>query len=246
MNNSRLKLGKCLSLVLAAGLFLAGNVAHAGIGGPLSPASHVTDVVTDNGDGTFGYAFTVFNDSFFDGSFASDALEVVGDPIIVDWELPWFGDAGIDLGSILSPAGWSHAIETIGTANSATGWGGVASWQDPSDPFYAGANSPFTTATQVLHWYNVAWAADNSQIGGGIFPFSSLAGFGFTADFGPVAAPYQASWAFSPVQSGDPAFPGAGLPGSPLATAPEPATFLLFGSSLLGLAAWRRRRGLKS
>jgi len=227
--------------------------------------STVTDSVTDNGDGTWLYEFTVNNTSTFTPDADSDFWN--GIPVIVDWELPYFADMG--LSNIVSPDGWTYAIETIGVANAATGWDGVAAWQDPSDPFYAGADSPYTTATQVLHWYCdnpvLIWGGEGSCFNGsnetfgdmigapGTFGPSSLSGFAFTADFGPTAAPYQASWAELPVRSGDPAFPFAGGVGSPTAlgtptsgtSVPEASSLSLFGLaglSLFGLSAMRRRK----
>jgi len=233
--------------------------AYAGISG-FTRNSQVTDSVVDNGNGTWTYRYTVFNTSTFGGQ---DQTE----PVIVDWELPWFGDAGIDTNSILSPHNWTWSIETIGAPNSATGWGGVASWQDPNDPFYAGAGSPFTGVTQVLHWYNECWvrpqetatlsiqafavASCEGQFDNAIFMSvegfgGSLDGFEFTADYDPTAAPYQASWANLPVRSGDPAFPLGGIPASPLAigitAVPVPGVLLLLGGGLLAFGATRRFR----
>lgn len=192
--------------------------------------SHVTDTVADNGNGTWTYNFTVWNDTTSYG----------GDQRIRDWELPYFSDAGISAVTITAPGygGWAWRIETIGIANLATGWEGDAAWQNPGDPFYAGAGSPFTTATQVLHWYT-------NDFGAAIAAQDSLGGFGFVAAFGPTAAPYQASWFERPVRTGDPQFPGAGLPNSPSVRGtpvPEPATATLLAFGLLLLARVTGRR----
>ena len=218
-------------------------------------ASHVSDSVTDNGNGTWDYGFTVHNDSSFgapEGFFQ--------EPVIVDWELPFFDDAGFDIGDVTSPFGWAAAIETIGTPNPTTGWGGDANWQDPGDPFYFGDDSPFTTATEVLHWYSKCWVmggvdpvgidtangvACEGEFAHAIFPGLLLGGFGFTAAFDQTAAPYQASWALLEVQTGDPAFPFGGIAGSPNAIGtsgvPEPGTLSLVLFAAVGGFAARRR-----
>ena len=137
--------------------------AQAGVApGGWVRSSTVNSIVTNNNNGTWTYGYTVNNTSQF--------TEIGRDPrpFLVDWELPWFGDAGINLMSIASPSGWFFNIETIGTANSNTGWDGVASWQNPLDPFYAGAASPFTGVTQVLHWYSECWAASAGDRSGRI------------------------------------------------------------------------------
>lgn len=161
--------------------------------------------------------------------------------------MPWFDDAGIT--NIQSPTGWAFAIEEIGVANAATGWNGVAAWQTPGDPFYFGPDSPFTHATHVLHWYNLEWDNEfhETWIDPPLFGPNFQGGFSFDAGFGEVDAPYQASWAFFGIQSGDPPFPGQnnpfGLPNSPSLQSqpvPEPGTLVLLG--LVGMVGYARRR----
>jgi hypothetical protein len=235
-------------LVLGA---LAAQPSFAGVSGGWTRSSTVDDSVTNNNNGTWTYNYQVNNTSQLNGGQDRE-------PFVVDWELPWFGDAGIT--NIVSPTRWAYSIETIGTPNAATGWEGVAAWQNPSDPFYAGASSPFTTVTQVLHWYSTCWtnrAQPTSAITplitiecefglqDAIAPGGSLAGFGFDAEFAPTGAPYQASWSFLPVRTGDPAFPLGGIPNSPSITplaVPEPSDLALLGAGLLVALAGRRRR----
>lgn len=220
--------------------------AEAGVpAGGWTRSSTVDSTVTNNNNGTWTYGYTVNNTSLF----TAQGLEP-NQPVLVDWELPWFGDAGIDLMSIISPNGWAFNIETIGVANSNTGWEGAASWQDPNDPFYTGSNSPYTTVTQVLHWYSECWFRFNGDAEGcggsadGILAGNSLSGFGFIASYDDTAAPYQASWRELPVLTGDPAFPLAG-PNSPLVGAqviPEPGLLSLLGIGLVAAMLGRRRR----
>jgi hypothetical protein len=239
-----------LAGVLGACALLAPMTATlAGTAPGWTKQSHVSDTVADNGNGTWTYDYTVHNDSSQPGS------DSVNEPFIVDWELPFFDDAGFAIGDVFSPTGWSAAIETIGTPNGTTGWDGVAEWQTPGDPLYAGPDSPFTTTTQVLHWFSDCWVFGGEAEGCGEFnpltnaigPGSSLADFGFIADFDKTNAPYQASWADLPVQTGDPALPLGGLPASPNAIgtsgvpAPDTLALLLAGVVGGGIAARRRR-----
>lgn len=211
--------------------------------------SHVTDTVTANGSNSWTYDFTVHNDTtgfpttFGDGSFYGGEAN-----IIVDWELPYFTDMGIT--NIQSPTGWSFAIETIGTPNAVTGWGGVADWQTAGDPWKAtfdaaygsAANNPFNTHTQVLHWYN-----SESLIGvSGIAPQALLSGFSFDAVFGSGQAPYQASWNPTDIQTGDPSFPTLALPNSPsISQVPLPGALMLMLSGLVGVFGFSRKKSVK-
>ncbi|MCA9414103.1 MAG: PEP-CTERM sorting domain-containing protein [Candidatus Omnitrophica bacterium] len=240
------------------GLLLVAFVTLTTVAAQATRMSHVEDSVDDNGNGTWTYSYTVFNDSepaslpsFEEGVIDGPNLEEI-DPtpgvefIIRDWELPYFEDSGIDISQILSPTGWSVSIETIGVANAATGWEGVANWQDPNDPFYFGDNSPFTHLTQVIHWY-VTNMEDVINPTYGIYPLNSRSGFGFVASYDRTNAPYQASWFELPVQTGDPAFPLGGVPGSPMATqpVPEPASLTLLGLGAVGLVGRTARRTQK-
>ena len=244
MNHSNstndLKLLALAGAISAAALSGYPAGAEAGISAGWERASHVEDNVIDNSDGTWSYEFTVFNDSSFSGDGGFEQ------PLIRDWELPFFDDMGI--AGIVQPVGWAASIETIGVANETTGWDGIAAWQTPGDPwkdifddFYgSSAANPFNDPDgQVLHWYTECF----DEVQTCILPGDSLTGFGFDADFDEGQAPYQASWFLQPVQTGDPAFPAPGLPNSPsINPVPLPGAAVLFSFGLVGLAGVARRR----
>jgi hypothetical protein len=157
-----------LGLVLAAYGFADSALA----GFPVGYTSRIDTTITDNPNGTSIYDYTVVNTTQTYGG-ASVAVIGVGPrrgdgPLIVDWELPYAPSGQIDPNSIMAPAGWDHAIETIGTPDPSQGWGGMAAWQTPGDPFYVFLTNALTTpnpdlpaplaqafldATQVIHWY---------------------------------------------------------------------------------------------
>ncbi len=235
--------------------------------------SAVTDVVTANGTGGFDYAYRVCNLSLSPNVEAqfTDAGPIRGSQFIIrDWEIPIFGDydnqgnfipeaGGVNLTSITSPSGWNWNIETIGVVNSATGWDGIAVWQNPSDPWniifdniYGANSNPFDSNTFVLHWYvdpQIQAGCDFLNTAPCIDEGGNLTGFGFTAGLSPVAAPFQTSWIEFPANTGDPSTPaGGGLPqttslrqSTPISE-PGAIGLLLGGLGLFGTIMRRRKK----
>jgi hypothetical protein len=239
-------------LVGALGLAGAQSSALAAVApfcpdGPFAgqQSSIVTSGTEEISPGVWQYTFRVCNMSDREG----------GD-LIRDWELPYFRDAGIN--NIQTPFGWAFNIEAVGTPNDATGWDGTAQWQQDGDPWkaifdaaYGGAAlNPYNTNTEVLHFYLdqlptfAALAIEVDESCGFIFPGEGCNSFGFTSTFGPTDAPYQASWVANPPRTGDPSFPGSGLPNSPSVQRqiiPEPTGLALLAAGLPALFAIRRR-----
>ncbi len=243
---------KKIPLFIAVGImmiFLLSSQASAVVQCPYvwKPSSSVA-TSSQIANGSWQYSYNLTNSSFTYYESAGPIPEESGcegpGPVIVDWEIPYFANAGIT--SITSPAGWDYAIETIGTENQSTGWWGEAAWQDQSDPMYQGPNSPFTTVTQVLHWYNTEWANNlggETSLYAGLGVGNSLSGFGFTAGYSSTNAPYQSSWLNEPILSGDPGYP-MGVPVNSTLV-PLPATALLLGTGFAGLIVLRRRQNKK-
>jgi len=189
-------------LALSVAAALAAPAAQAGVAAPppTERASSVDTDIIDIGGGEERFDYTLNNDSPFD-PYGGGAI-----PLIVDWELPWFVDGGIDEGSILSPGGWDHAIETVGEANPETGWGGIADWQTPGDPFYNFLNdldadgnpidnglteaqeTAFLEADQVLHWFIAPDFFDASGCSGPVASGIADADCGWGWDGTPLAS----------------------------------------------------------
>jgi len=130
-----------------------------------SRTSAVIGASEDLGGGAWQYRYRVCNTSFdFYGEFGS---------IMIDWELPYFDDAGIR--NVVTPEGWNWSIEQVGVANPVTGWGmtdndndgdvddddAIPLWTVDGDPwkeifdtaYGSAAANPFNAVEQVLHFY---------------------------------------------------------------------------------------------
>ena len=239
------------TLVQKAKRLLRGTLKHAGtaaLAAALVPlgAVAVSAQNTSRVDGTVTgtapnllYEFDVFNTTTIDS--------------IVDWELPLF-DAG-DVSNIQSPFGWTFEIvspfddpPSIWDYDAATD--PLLDLLQGGDPDLYGDNpSVLNEPPLVLHWFT------SGEVFNPIDPNESLSGFSFESEFNQQNAPYLTSWDELPPVGGDPPIPpGFGTPNSPArqaaqAAIPEPASFAIWGSILIGVGAgmnWRRRRNEKS
>lgn len=244
---------RLFALVVVLGfamVFAPVNDAMAVYYHPWLDKAHVDGNVVAN-SGSWTYTYTLFNDSY-----EATGAPPAPMPVIVSWDLPWFGDANIT--NIISPIGWNYKIETIGTQDTSFGWDGTAVWQNPTNPLYQGPTSPYTVVTTVLHWYTDPTGSQDVQTladDNAVFPvsyglgISQLTGFIFTSSYGstgssggaPDVTTFIGLWHWP----GDPDYPLLVVPASPdtlgATSAPEPATMLLLGLGLIGLIGVRRK-----
>lgn len=182
-------LNSASALALVMGVAGLSQDVQAGTAGPVILDSRIDTVSTDIGGGERQYDYTVNNTTDDEGIgipvFVGPAVVIPPgfEAVIVDWELPFFDDAGIR--DIQAPPGWLFAIETVGQANAAQGWGGIAGWQIPGDPWNNFLNdlgpdgttpidngltdaqqNAFLNVTQVVHWYIQPDFFDNSACDG--------------------------------------------------------------------------------
>jgi len=223
-----------------AGMLLSAQAA-ALISIPHGPSASVADTVTALAGGRWQFAYQVSN---LTPCVISDCTFADGDIYLTAFDIPYFSDAAIT--SVADPTGWAHSIETTGTPNpfsggGGTGWDGNAAWQDPADPNYQGAGSPFTSVDKVLHWYAIPGFGGAGTVG--IAPESNLAGFGYEAGFPGTKSPHQTvlqdNVGGAPVSlSGDPR-----IPNSPsISSVPLPASLWVLLSALAGLLFIGSRR----
>jgi hypothetical protein len=174
--------------------------------------------------------------------------------VIIDWELPLFDLADIDISSIESPNGWDWEI-VVAPYTPEFVWTSYDPATDPlldpaqgGNPNLYGPNpEAFNNPPYVLHWFDISFTSG----GAGIYPGQFLNGFSFESQYSARSAPYMASWTTFPPRGGDPPIPGSGFgsPNSPARMAaqgiPEPSTFVMFvmaGSALLAAAGYRREK----
>ena len=128
---------------------------------------------------------------------------------------------------------WSQTIVQVGTPELDKFWSGDAFWQDPADPNYQGVDSPFTSVTDVLWFYNSG--PNESPIG----VSESMDNFWFFAGYGETKYPHQVNFSDGTGESGDPLGPASPKAlGS--ATAPSPGSLALLMVGLVGLRFTRR------
>ena len=211
---------------------------------PWNPASSFQPVAGVNAFSPEGWEF----DTFEIGKADADA----GWGGIADWQTP--GDEFNDF--LLEAIAGGNTALPIATAQAMLDATHVMRWYIEPDFSFAdacdGVNDLITVTSNgsgdcSWGWFGEAPPNAVTPYGGGLDGFKLIAD-----DAVQVPSPYQASWAFLPIVTGDP--PAPGEPGNgptlspsfitPATTSPEPASLALVATGLLGGAAigLRRRR----
>jgi hypothetical protein len=151
-----------LVAVMTLGLVCAPRDASAQV----DHSSRIDSTVTDQGDGTYLYEFTVHNTTVgqFDGA----------GPLIVDWELPVMVPKGLSLSDMVSqiqsPTGAAFSGGALGSgAISVQPWhyevlsmdGIIADTSDPFSPGVGNASDYYNNALSAYGQYNWSWTKED-------------------------------------------------------------------------------------
>lgn len=187
-----------IKTLMSSATFFAALVGggHAGAV-PIPTASCPEQTLEDRTSAVFGASEQIDGDTWRYGyrvcntSRSGDFYNGAEGSIMIDWELPYFADAGIT--NFATPQGWAASVEDVGVVNPSTGWGmtdndldgvfgidqetgdpldpddAIPLWTVDGDPWkaifdeaYGGADAnPFNDVEQVIHFY---WVGELAEV----------------------------------------------------------------------------------
>ncbi len=172
-----------------------------------------TIVAEDIDSSATGYNYEIQNNCFGNCEDTIGGVPIPDLYQVDEFYLPYFSDSGIS--AINSPSGWSYNIESS------------------NDLFNLGSGAG------VIHW--------SASTGNELALYGILSGFTYTSSLvSSVKAPFRLDYVNDDYNIGDPPIPAspsalaAGL--TPISAVPVPASIWLFGSGLLGLLGFRKRK----